>query len=94
MTKQQMSERLINLWTELNSDVSKESKIELLTTISSIVHRELDFTPELYNVSLDPCNMVINEFNTALELNHNHVDELPSNLMHFIQAVENSSLPE
>ena len=95
MTKKQTTEQLIQLWKELNSNVSKEQKVESLTKISAIIHRGLPFDPSMYNVSVDPCNMVINEFKTALESNPNYIDTIqPSNLLWFTMAVEQSLLPE
>jgi hypothetical protein len=95
MTKRQKTEELIGLWKELNSDISKESKTEVLTRISRIIHTELTFEDGMYNISIDPCNMVINEFKTALESNPNHKDTLqPSNLLWLTMAVEQSLLPE
>lgn len=94
MTKKIVSEQLIKLWKELNSDISKEDKLKVLTTISGIVHRELPFENGMYNISIDPCNMAINEFKHGIELDPNYVDSIsPSNLFWFLQAVENSSLP-
>jgi hypothetical protein len=95
MTKKQATEQLIKLWKELNSNVSKEEKVEALAKISGLIHRSLTFDPSIYNVSVDPCNMVINEFKTALESNPNYIDTLqPSNLLWFTMAVEQSLLPE
>ncbi len=95
MTKKQTSERLNKLWDKLNSNVSKTEKMEVLSKISGIVHQDLHFATSMFDIYIPPCDLVIDEFKSSLQLNPNHVDTLkPSNLLWFQRAVKQSLLPE
>ena len=92
MTKTKLAEEVVTLWKSLNSDISKEEKLTLLTTLSGLIHRGLDIEKEKYNETLLSCNVVINEFKNKLEIDPKYKDDT-SNLTHFILAIEYSSLP-
>lgn len=94
MTKQKLSETLKVLWKELNSDISKESKIDILDQIHSLVHTHIVKDAYGNDAYLEPCDMVINHFKEALKVNPKYVDHnYITNLAWLLEAVESSSLP-
>jgi hypothetical protein len=94
MNKKDLSVKVGDLWNELNSDISKESKLNILLELEGLVNNHLKPVSPHKSFTAS-CDMVIEEFRSGLERNQQYVDTLqPSNLGFFLLAIGQSNLPD